>query len=396
MEQSGEIATVPLIGTIYEAALDATKWPSFLAGFATLFRSEQALMWAHDFGDKSAELSGGPSSMACTVGIDDYYLNGYVQHFCSCNVWLENEHLHREGQIVDSSELSSERQLLSSEWYGDWLRSQGLQYSFAAVVEKRNRRSFNVTAVRTRGRGPYTPLESQQLRSLMPHLQTAFALHRRLHRAEALAQASMDLLDRLPLGIVLLGDKAEVLYANARAHALAQDTGLVRIGRGIQSDDELHALNHSDDLPLQQAMRQVVSTGKGLPLHAGKGIRLHGLKADLHALVAPLPQNSQPFGSGAAGVVFLSNPAATLNQLDAILRMTYRLTMAESLLTQALVNGQSLNEYAQQQLLSVHTVRGQLKSVTSKVGVSRQSDLVRTILNGPAMFRWGEALSIDR
>ena len=116
MEQSGEIATVQLIGTIYEAALDATKWPAFLAGFATLFRSEQALMWAHDFGDNSAELSGGPSSMACTVGIDDYYLNGYLQHFCSCNVWLENEHLHREGQIVDSSELSSERQLLSSEW----------------------------------------------------------------------------------------------------------------------------------------------------------------------------------------------------------------------------------------------------------------------------------------
>ncbi len=63
------------------------------------------------------------------------------------------------------------------------------------------------------------------------------------------------------------------------------------------------------------------------------------------------------------------------------------------LVAQGLVNGLNVNEYATQQGLSVHTVRVQLKPITHKMGVRRPSDLVRTILNGPAMFRWGEVMA---
>ena len=388
MQPLEEHGMVPLIGAIYEASIAPEKWPDFLARFATVFHSEQALMWAHDFSDNSADLSNGPTSIACTVGLDDFYTDGYTRHFCHHNVWLENEHLHHEGQIVNSSRLSPDSKLPATEWFGDWLRPQDLFYSFAAVVEKRNRRSFNLTALRAKAHGPYNPQEEQQLRTLMPHLQTAFALHRRLHRAEALAQASIGLLDRLPLGIVLLDSKAHVLHANTRAHALAQESEILRIGNSFLGEQELHATRHSDDLRLQTSMRKVVSTGRGLPIQAGHGMRLPGLRHDLHLLISPLPQQSEPFGTQAAGAVFISNPATVLHELDAVLRLTYGLTVAESLLAQALVNGLSVKEFADERGTSIHTVRVQLKAITSKVGVRRQTELVRTILNGPAMFQW--------
>ena len=66
----------------------------------------------------------------------------------------------------------------------------------------------------------------------------------------------------------------------------------------------------------------------------------------------------------------------------------YRMTPAEARLTQALVNGLSLQEYAAQAELSFHTVRSQLKAVVGKVGVGRQADLVRVVLTGPAIMRW--------
>lgn len=383
---------VPLIGTIYDAALAPEKWPMFLSTFAHTFQSEQALMWAHDFSDNTSDVVGGSTELAYIHGIDDFFIHNYAQHFCQCNVWLENEHLHQEGTVVNSSELYSDVALRRSEWFGDWLRPQEMFYSFAAVVEKRNRRSFNVTALRSKGRGKYSAHEMLQLRTLMPHLQTAFTLHRKLHRAEALAQASAALLDRLPLGIVLLGEKGSMLYANSKAVDWARTTGLVNLQYGIQGDS-LHASHHGDDLLLQDAMRRVVATGMGLPLQAGQAMRLRGLQHDLHLLVAPLPIEARPFGAAAAGVVFLSNPATSLNKLDDVLRLTYQLTQAEALLAQGLVNGLSVNEYATQQGLSVHTVRVQLKSITHKMGVRRQSDLVRTILNGPAMFRWGEVMA---
>lgn len=40
--------------------------------------------------------------------------------------------------------------------------------------------------------------------------------------------------------------------------------------------------------------------------------------------------------------------------------------------------------------LAIHTVRSQFKSAAAKVGVSRQADLVRVVLLGPAMLRWPE------
>ncbi|MBF5005381.1 helix-turn-helix transcriptional regulator [Diaphorobacter caeni] len=391
MSQTEEHGLVPLIGSIYEASMAPEKWPDFLARFAATFQSEQALMWAHDFNDQSADLISGPTSIGCTLGVDDFFLDGYTRHFCHCNVWLENEHLHHEGHIVNSSRLSPDGRLPSTEWFGDWLKPQDLFYSFAAVVEKRNHRSFNVTALRAKSHGPYTPYEEQQLRTLMPHLQTAFALHRRLHRAEALAQASLGLLDRLPLGIVLLDAKAQVLHANARAHALARESGLLQIKGQFLGEEELHALRPADDLRLQASMRRAVSTGLGVPIQAGQGMRLQGLMHDLHLLISPLPHHTEPFGARAAAAVFISDPTAVLHELDAVLRTCYGLSMAESLLAQALVNGLSVREYAEERDLSVHTVRVQLKSITSKVGVRRQTELVRTILNGPAMLQWSAA-----
>lgn len=388
MQTSEDAGLVPLVGAIYEAALAAQKWPVFLSRFALHFRSEQALMWAHDFSDHSAAVFGGPTALASTVGLDEHYHDGYLQHFCHHNVWVANEHLHQEGQLVNSSTLFPDGKLGGTEWFGDWLRPQGLFYSFAAVVEKRHHRSFNLTALRAKRHGSYDAREMRQLRSLVPHLQTAFALHRRLHRAEALAQASLELLDRLPLGIVLLDERADVLHANSRAHGLARESGLIQIGRRFHENDELHIVNHAEDLRLQVYMRRVVSTGIGLPLHSGQGMRLRGLRKDLHLLITPLPQRSEPFGSLAAAAVLISDPTSTLLRLDAVLCHCYGLTPAEALLAQALVAGSSLKEYAIERGLSVHTVRAQLKSVTSKVGARRQSDLVRIILNGPAMLQW--------
>jgi DNA-binding CsgD family transcriptional regulator/PAS domain-containing protein len=378
-----------LIRSIYECALDAHQWPEFLVQFGAEFASEMTLIWAQDFSNRSIELSAGPSALTAIQGVDAHFLSTFEQHFHHCNVWTQDERLHAEGQVVNSTELFCEDQLLHTEWYGDWLRPQGLFYSFAAVVEKRHQRSFNLTALRTRQRGPYSPSEIERLRALMPHLQTAFALHRRLHRAEALAHASLAVVDQLPMGVVLLGEQSQVLHANPRARALIQETGLLQ----LHAQDRLSATRPADDAHLQHTMRLAVSTGMGLPLSAGAALRLHGVSGQqLQVLVTPLPRGSEPFGAHAAGAVFLSDAHVRLAGLEGMLRNFYRLTPAEAQLAQALVNGWSPQEYADQHSLSIHTVRSQFKSAAGKLGVSRQADLVRTILTGPVMMRWNDSL----
>lgn len=373
-----------LVCQIYDAALDAKRWPQVLASCCAEFASQSALIFGHDFTDHSAEVTGGPSSLGAHHGFDDSTIHALAAHYSSANVWLQDEQLHREGKVVNSSRLYPDHQLLRTEW-GDWMARMDKFYSFAAVVEKRAQRSFNLSLLRSRRCGSYTPSEEARLAVLMPHLQTAFALHRRLHRAEALAHASLAVLDSLPMGVVLLGDGAQMLHANARARQLASATRLLHFG----ADDRLHTWSANEDARLQRAMRSVVSTGAGRQVTAsGTAMRLHALDGSrLHLLVAPLPQWSQPFGQYAAGAVFINDPSVSMPSLMPALQGLYQMTPAEARLAQALVNGLSLQEYAAQQALSVHTVRSQFKAAAAKVGTGRQADFVRLILTGPAVLQ---------
>lgn len=65
-----------------------------------------------------------------------------------------------------------------------------------------------------------------RLQSLVPHLKTAFALHRRLHKAEVLAHASLVVQESLPMGVLMLGEGDCILSAKARAHSFTRSTGL--------------------------------------------------------------------------------------------------------------------------------------------------------------------------
>jgi DNA-binding CsgD family transcriptional regulator/PAS domain-containing protein len=375
-----------LLRSIYDAALDASRWQEFLVRFATEFSSQAAMIFGQDFSDRSVEVTGAPASLAAHHGITEEFMRSFSAHYCSTNVWTEDERFHHEGLLINGSKVYSDKRLPRTEWHADWLRPQDLFYILAAVVEKRAHRSFNVTAVRSKRCGPYTEQEEARLQALVPHLQTAFALHRRLHRAEVLAHASVAVLEHLPMGVVLLDERASVLHANERAHALAQQTGLLRFDR-----EALRACNHGDDVRLQRAMLSVVVSGRGVPLNAGGAFRLQGLVGLLHVLVTPLPHWSTPFGEQTAGAVFISDPASVAPPLAGMLRIFYRLTPAEARLAEALVNGLSPQEYAERHGLSIHTVRSQLKAAAAKVGVSRQADLVRTILTGPAMLSPGHA-----
>ena len=379
-----------LIRSVYDAALDASRWQEFLVRFAVEFSSQTTMIFGQDFSDGSVEVTGHSASLAAHHGVGEDAMASFAAHYCRTNVWTADERLHHEGQLVNGSKFYPDKYLPRTEWHSDWLRPLDLFYTLAAVVEKRSQRSFNVTAVRSKSCGPYTVEEEIRMRSLVPHLQTAFALHRRLHRAEALAHASVSVLESLPMGVVLLGERASLLYANAQAHTLARESGLLR----ISDHDGLRAAVHGDDLRLQAAMRAGISPPSGVPLNAGTGMRLRNQAGtELHVMVAPLPQWSEPFGANACGAVFISNPASALQSLEGILRSLYGFTLAEARLAQALVNGLSLQEYADQHSISLHTVRSHYRAAAAKVGVGRQTDFVRTVLTGPAMLRRGAALA---
>lgn len=301
MLQTEEMGMPGVVRSIYDAALDAARWPEFLARFAVDFSSESALIFGQDYSHRSVDIGEHPASFAL--------------HYCRSNIWTENEHLHHEGQVVNASRLYPERYLPKTEWYGNWLRPLDLFHSFATIVEKRAHRSLNVAAVRSKRGGSYTVEDETRLRALMPHLQTAFALYRRLHRTDILVHASLAVPNGIPVGAILLDSMGSVLHANAKAHAFVRSPRLLSLGTG----DTLHRVLAGDDLWLQRPIREAGTTGSGVPLHLGSALRTHGLEgAILHILVEPLPSWLSPSGKHTAAAAFISDPAAAQTLEDAL------------------------------------------------------------------------------
>lgn len=93
-------------------------------------------------------------------------------------------------------------------------------------------------------------------------------------------------------------------------------------------------------------------------------------------MAGDLPQAAL-MGTGATAVLF---PAVeTTDRLWASVRESFGLTPAETRLAARLKDGLTLKEAASELELSLHTVRNQLRAVFEKMGLNRQSELVRAL-----------------
>ena len=105
---------------------------------------------------------------------------------------------------------------------------------------------------------------------------------------------------------------------------------------------------------------------------------------------APLRGMVAPIGAGVAGkgaVLFVTDPSEPVElSIEAICRL-YGLTPAEGRLALGLTNGSKLDDLAEEWSVSMHTVRSQLRQIFRKTDTSRQSELVKLILTGPAELK---------
>lgn len=372
-----------LVGRIYEAALDTSRWRPFLSAFAARLNSHAGLIWAHDFSDRTVALGGQGESFFTDHGMDPAALASFGAYYAQRNVWMDNPQLHRAGQVVTDAMLFDPSRLKATEYWADWLRPQDMFHTAAAIVEKHDDRSVNVTVVRSERLGPYGCDELAVIGALMPHLKAGFALHRRLHRLEALAHASVQVLEAIPFGVILLDGEGRALHVSDRAQALASACGLLRLSQGRPECSSPHS-----DAILQRLLHEATQTGNACGVGGqGGALRLNGLDgAQLQLLVTPLPSWSSPFGLHTAAAIFLSQPQMLIGSLTSMLRSLYGMTPAEARLTEGLVNGLTPQEYADARQVSMSTVRTQIKAAAVKVGATRQADLVRLVLTGPAVL----------
>jgi DNA-binding CsgD family transcriptional regulator len=374
-----------LIASAYEAAFDPSLWPEFLRAMNRSVGASASCIFLHDFADASTGQDAADASLGVLEGFDPVAWEAYMSHYSRVNVWTQKEESLPSGIAVTSSMLYSDEMLPKTEFGADWLRPQDLFYALGGIVDRQGTVALKMSFVRPRRRGGFEGQVLSLWQSMMPHVQRAADLHRRLAGSEQRARDAEAALSLLPSGVILVGSNGRVRSVNpAGTVLLSQRRGLL-----IDRDGRLVAAPGTANQVLQREIFLATHPASvpGFNARFDRTLRLRGEGGPLHLGVASLPVQSQRLSVAASAVVFLNDPTVKPTDLTPALMTQYRMTRAEALLTSALVGGSSLREYAERAKVTLNTVRTQLRGASAKAGAKRQVDLVRIVLSGPAVNR---------
>jgi DNA-binding CsgD family transcriptional regulator len=199
------------------------------------------------------------------------------------------------------------------------------------------------------------------------------------------AEVAAALLDQVALAAIVVDQAANLVSMNegARRIVATGDGLVVRNGR-------LVAVGARGNARFQECLKAVVERATDGPSFPGVAFSLErrGGNTPLEIFVVPSrPTIAQTRSSGRLIAVLIRDPDAGFSPPPEWLATLYDLTRMEAQVAVWLAVGKTISEIAEAMHLSIHTIRSYVKDIFFKMGVRRQSDLVRRLMAGPGLMR---------
>jgi DNA-binding CsgD family transcriptional regulator len=363
-------ALLQLIGEIYDAAADVTRWPQVLQHVADAFGAEEAAL-------------GMVSPIAVPWLIaprsDPEFLRSYGEYYHSRNMFWRNMSRLPVGTGATDTMVMPKSELRATEFYNDWSKPQGYLSVLGATLflEDDWRTEFVVP-----GKHEFGAEHIKLYNSISPHLIRAVQLNQRLARAEIGHATTAAALDRLEQGVLLVDGRARVAFTNRAAQGLFAAGALRLRERAVQAQAAadtaaLHAMIASC------ADAGSVESGGYVSAARAAGRPLSLLVIPLRGEVAWLRQEAP------AAIIFITDPDREAAPEGEQLQRQFGLTPAESRLVLEILKGDGIGAAAQRLGIMPGTARVHLHRALAKTGTKRQADLVRLILTARHEARRG-------
>lgn len=363
-----------LIDQLYAAPGTLDGWQSFLASVTTVFNGTAATLISH-------RLDAQVGSITADAGFDPEVRHLYDVHWGARDPWAlsPRRSAMTAGAVMRGEYLVSSDDLQRTDFYNDFARHWDIESALVGVLE-RGPSALSVLSInRGERRATFATRDEQLLGQLVPHVQRAIQMHRRLVAADLVRDGLAGALHALSRPTLLLGEGGRVLFMNPAAEELlAAKDGLTA------HDGELRASAHDDTVTLRRACTAAATTFEK-PGAAPGGAFVVGRpsgKRPLAVLVCPLPGSStlRREVERAVAVVFISDFEQEGLEASS-LRALFDLTPREAELVTLLVGGLTLAAAADRLGLRRETVRSRVKDIFAKTGTHRQSELVRLVMS---------------
>ena len=364
-----------VIGCIYEAVSDPGVWNNALDAARRMFEVDAMLL-------VYGNLSGGGLRIIAATGLNSHALNVYAGKHLSDDELIRESMDGPAGIIVSSGRSFRGKPFFRTSVYRRLLQPSDLSYIAGAAVLNTSEVHASLWMARSDKSPDFSVHDMHAFAGLLPHVTRAMTVYHRIRQAELRTEMAEGAFDRVAVGVVLLDVRGAPVMVNREAERIAaMKDGFVLLGNGLVAD------RMNDTNKLRDLIRRVGSNGPASERAGAGAVRLarpSGLP-DFHVVVLPLPKRCQPSdGSGAAAVLFITDPEKSQSPVDYLFGDLYGLTDAEVRLVTQLLEGGGLTAAAEKLGLSRNTVHSQLAGVFQKTDTKSQSELLTLLLTSVA------------
>ncbi len=377
---SEENVILNLVGSVYDAATDPELWPVFLEKFAEAAHSSTTSLFFYDLTNLEA-------NVFKFVRSEPEWWHEYSSHYAELDPWAAGGFKLglQSGAVATGEMLCSNETLQRSEFQNEFLRRSDLFHQFCGIVFKEQNGASVFSSMRPKRLGPFGDEHTRLLQLLMPHLQRAVQLHKRIVGLESKANSAAEAFDRIPVGFLVIDAASKVLMLNRRAQAILNLNDGLTLGRNGLVTSRSEETNR-----LRGLIQSAIAGASGKDIGSGgiMTVPRPSLQRPFQILVIPLRSRTSVFWpETASAAIFVSDPESQLQPSDKVLSRLFGLTQAEARIARVLMEGKSLEQAAEGLHLSRNTVRSQLRSIFDKTATRRQGELIRLLWSSPAQLR---------
>jgi DNA-binding CsgD family transcriptional regulator/PAS domain-containing protein len=360
-----------LIGSIYEGATQSPPWHSALELLKAELKAKHVTLMLRP---PSPDSSG---VMINTGPVTAQGQQSYETHFFALDPFVRL----KEGEVVTAEELIG-RSWLGSPVYLEYLKPLDIRHLLGTDIYTAEGIECRLRITRSHDARPFSADDKALVRCLLPHLKRSIQLHARLDFLECERQLFAGTVNRMLLGMISFDAGGAILETNQEARRiLAEKDGITLSGNTLVA----HGSTEGRELQrmIRQALMPAPAASQGPAVVEALAVTRPSGRAKLGVLVKaiPLGQWSESRHRPAV-VVFLRDPESNAVQPShELVRRLFELTRMEATLALLLAEGYTLDEAAEKMNVRRNTARTHLRSIFCKTGVTRQTMLVRLLLN---------------
>ena len=368
------------------SCLDTAEVPSASEVILALYAVLEKRPWSRAlelflpyFAVDSATIVVRPSS-ACDLGYLVTFPSDDTQQALYQANWYQHDPFKdlANSVVTIASEVISDEEWRDCAFYKDYLEK-------ASAIDPSRMLGVNVTTRagtmtrlrlhRALHRPPFDGHAKALLAELVPHLRQVMSLSANVDRTESERQLYEEALNRLHVGTIVLDETGRLFRANSTAEAVLSRSDGVRL-----LDGQLQGCTTADSRELRRLL--VESRRRPGAIYGTSFSRPSGARK-LGIIVRSIPQIEQSEAKARpAWAVFFRDPDIRTCPERDVVRQVFGFTPAEASLSMELINGRSLDEAAEVIGIRRNTARAHLRSIFVKADVTRQSQLLRVLLNG--------------